>query len=89
MSTAIDRSTLKVGDYVEFVDRANPSVVVYPSASDSQPYVSGLIPDNPFQVTLNNIQNLVFQGTERWNLRKKLNKPQSLSLIHISEPTRL
>ena len=77
LKTAIDRSTLKVGDYVEFVDRNNPSVVVFPSASDAQPYVSGLISDNPFQVTLNNIQNLVFQGTERWNLRKKLNKPQS------------
>ena len=78
LKTPVDRSTLKIGDYVEFVDRNNPGVVVYPSATDSQPYVNNLNVDNPLEVSLDDVQNLVFNGTERWNLRKKLNKPQSI-----------
>ena len=77
LKTAVDRSTLKLGDYVEFVDQNNPGVVVYPSATDSQPYVSELDEADPLSVKLNDVDNLVFLGTERWNLRKKLNKPQS------------
>ena len=77
LKTAIDRSTLKLGDYVEFVDRNNPGVVVYPSATDSQPYVSELDEANPLLVKLNDVDNLVFQSSDRWNLRRKLNKPLS------------
>ena len=39
LKTPVDRSTLKVGDYVEFVDRNQPASIIYPTETDSQPYV--------------------------------------------------
>ena len=80
LKTPVDRSTLKVGDFVEFVDRNNPSEVVYPSATDSQPYVTELDEANPFLVKVNNVSNLVFQSGDRWNLRRKINTPFSNSV---------
>ncbi len=83
LKTAVDRSTLKIGDYVEVVDRNKPDEIIYPTPSDSQPYVSEIL--NDFDVKLNNF-SITFNSSNRWNLRRKLNKPRA-NFVNLSYRT--
>ena len=74
LKTPVDRSTLKVGDYVEFVDRNQPASIIYPTETDSQPYVKE-ISNN--EVTVEVPPDSFNKDSDRWNLRRKLNTPFS------------
>jgi len=76
LNSIIDRSSLKVGDFVEIVDRNNPSAVIYPTSNDSQPYIS-LINSN-LSVTVDNLNTgSWYNSNAKYNLRRKLNKAKS------------
>jgi len=79
LKSIVDRSTLKVGDFVEIVDRNNPSIVIFPSPSDSQPYVSVI--NDTLTITVENLDSgSWYDSNVRYNVRKKLNKPNSVNV---------
>ena len=78
-NSEIDRSSLKVGDFIEIVDRNNPSVVIYPTPTDSQPYVSLI--NNDLSVTVDNLDTSSWYNSNvKYNLRRKLNKARSINV---------
>jgi len=75
VKSELDRSSLKKGDFVEFVKIGDPSIVVLPTATSNTPYVQGEIIKGSKSVTLGNFAgiNTAFD----YKLRKKLNKASS------------
>ena len=72
LGSSIDRSSLKVGDRVEIVDRGTSEVV---SESSNLPYVSVVVSDT--QVNLNNLSGFVPNDGKEYDLRRKINKASS------------
>ena len=85
----IDRSIFKVGDQVEFVDQSRPDEVIYPTATDPQPYVKDIFGST---ITIEGLPSNGFQGTTlkrirtNSNIRRKLNKAKSISAIVNNNP---
>ena len=79
LKTEIDRSTLKIGDFVEIYDRNTPSVVIYPTPTDSQPYVS--IINSNLEITVDDLNSgSWYNVNKKYNIRKKLNKANSTNV---------
>ena len=74
LSSKIDRSSLKVGDSVEIVDRDTNKVII-PQGVESHPVISNITPD--FNLSLDNNNNFVFDGNINYKIRKKINKANS------------
>ena len=75
LKSELDRSSLKKGDFVEFVEISDPSLIVYPTSTSSAPYIQGDVVKGSKSVTLGNFTgiNTAFD----YKLRKKLNKASS------------
>ena len=75
----IDRSQLKKGDLVEFIDLTGS--IVYPTATSSEPYVSSEIAAGSKTVELANFDNSVFVSSpDTYSIRRKINKASSTSV---------
>jgi len=75
----IDRSQLKKGDLVEFIDLSG--TIVYPTATSSEPYVSAEIAAGSKTVELANFDNTVFVSSpDTYSIRRKINKASSTSV---------
>ena len=75
----IDRSQLKKGDLVEFIDLTG--TIVYPTATSSEPYVSSEIAAGSKTVELANFDNSVFVSSpDTYSIRRKINKASSTSV---------
>ena len=72
----IDKSSLKKGDYVEITERETNNIV-YPLPGDNKPYVKDInLVDNT--VTLEGFTNFSPGSSTQYNLRRKINKANSL-----------
>ena len=75
----IDRSQLKKGDLVEFIDLTGR--IVYPTTTSSEPYVSSEIAAGSKTVELANFDNSVFVSSpDTYSIRRKINKASSTSV---------
>ena len=72
LSSSIDKSSLKVGDQVEIVERGTNNILSNPL---NLPYVSVVVSDT--QVNLNNLSGFVVKDKEEYDLRRKINKASS------------
>ena len=72
LSSSIDKSSLKVGDQVEIVERGTNNILSNPL---NLPYVSVIVSDT--QVNLNNLSGFVVNDKEEYDLRRKINKASS------------
>ena len=71
----IDRSSLKVGDRVEIVERSS-NRIVYPLAGDNTPYIDSIDETNN-TVSLKLLVGFTPSSDQDYKLRKKLNKASS------------
>ena len=75
----IDRSQLKKGDLVEFVDLTG--TIVYPTATSSKPYVLSEIAAGSKTVEIENFDSSVFVSSpDTYSIRRKINKASSTSV---------
>ena len=75
----IDRSQLKKGDLVEFIDLTGS--IVYPTTTSSEPYVSSEIALGSKTVELANFDSSVFVSSpDTYSIRRKINKASSTSV---------
>ena len=72
LSSSIDRSSLKVGDRVEIIERGTSRIV---SQSSNLPYISLVVSNT--QVNLNNLSGFVPVSGIEYDLRRKINKASS------------
>lgn len=72
LGSSIDRSSLKVGDRVEIVERGTNNILSNPL---NLPYISVIVSDT--QVNLNNLSGFVPEDREEYDLRRKINKASS------------
>jgi hypothetical protein len=71
LSSAIDKSSLKQGDYVELLERDTQNVVL------SATKVDAISQDGSNTVTLNNFNGFVYNSSIKYDLRRKINKASS------------
>jgi hypothetical protein len=72
LSSTIDKSSLKVGDRVEIVERGTNNIL---SDSSNLPYISVVVSDT--QVNLNNLSGFIPDNDQEYDLRRKVNKASS------------
>lgn len=72
LSSKIDRSSLKVGDRVEIVERGTNNIFSDPL---NLPYVSVVVSDT--QINLNNLSGFIPDDGQEYDLRRKVNKASS------------
>ena len=77
LSSKIDRSSLKVGDRVEIIERGTNNILSDPL---NLPYISVVVSDT--QVNLNNLSGFIAVNGQEYDLRRKVNKASS-SIIPI------
>ena len=76
LKTSVDRSQLKEGDLVEFIDLSTNSVV-YPTSTSDLPYVSSDIPFGSKSISIANLSSFSPDSTKNYKLRRKVNKANS------------
>jgi len=72
LSSKIDRSSLKVGDRVEIVERGTNNILSDPL---NLPYISIVVSDT--QINLNNLSGFIPVNGQEYDLRRKVNKASS------------
>lgn len=72
LGSKIDRSSLKVGDRVEIVERGTNNILSDPL---NLPYISVVVSDT--QVNLNNLSGFIPDEGQEYDLRRKVNKASS------------
>jgi hypothetical protein len=72
LSSKIDRSSLKVGDRVEIIERGTNNILSDPL---NLPYISVVVSDT--QVNLNNLSGFIAVNGQEYDLRRKVNKSSS------------
>ena len=78
LKSLIDRSSLKIGDRVEIVERDTDTVI---SQASNLPYVSVVVStDVNTQVNLNNLSGFIPSSNKKYDLRRKVNKSSSLTV---------
>ena len=75
LKSELDRSSLKKGDFVEFVEISDPSLIVYPTPTDNTPYVQGEVIKGSKSITLGNFSGV--NPALNYKIRKRLNKASS------------
>ena len=76
LKTSVDRSQLKKGDLVEFIDLSTNSVV-YPTSTSDLPYVTSDIPFGSKSILIANLSSFSPDSTKNYKLRRKVNKANS------------
>ena len=71
LSSVIDKSSLKKGDYVELLERDTQNVVLSATRVDS------IAQDGSKTITLNNFNGFVYNSSKKYDLRRKINKASS------------
>ena len=72
LGSKIDRSSLKIGDRVEIIERGTNNILSDPL---NLPYVSVVVSDT--QVNLNNLSGFIAVNGQEYDLRRKVNKASS------------
>jgi len=72
LGSKIDRSSLKVGDRVEIIERGTNNILSDPL---NLPYISLVVSDT--QVNLNNLSGFIPDNNQEYDLRRKVNKASS------------
>mgnify|MGYP001196446358 CR=1 FL=1 len=75
LSSKIDRSSLKLGDFVEIVDR-DSNRVLFPPNSNISPAIVNQITEDDNSITLDQI-SFTFEEGASYKIRKKINKARS------------
>ena len=79
LKTSVDRSQLKKGDLVEFIDLSTNSVV-YPTSTSDLPYVSSDILFGSKSISIANLNSFSPNSSKNYKLRRKINKANSSSV---------
>ena len=77
LKTSVDRSQLKKGDFVEFIDEKTNNVI-YPTNTTDLPYVNANITSN--SVSISNLSNFSPNLEQNIKLRRKINKANSANV---------
>ena len=77
LQTSVDRSQLKKGDRVEFIDEKTNNVI-YPTDTSDTPYVNADIISN--SVSISNLSSFSPNEEQSIKLRRKINKANSTSV---------
>ena len=76
LKSSVDRSQLKKGDLVEFID-VSTNIVEYPTSNSDLPYISSNIPLGSKSITIANLSSFSPNLSSNYKLRRKINKSNS------------
>jgi hypothetical protein len=76
LKASVDRSQLKKGDLVEFID-VSTNDVVYPTSNSDLPYISSDIPLDSKSITVANLSSFSPNSSSTYKLRRKINRSNS------------
>ncbi len=76
LKASVDRSQLKKGDLVEFID-VSTNNVVYPTSNSDLPYISSDIPLDSKSITIANLSSFSPNSSSNYKLRRKINRSNS------------